>query len=113
MKWFRVVKTIVGGYFYNKAIPINIRTENSNILERYARVNIKISEYMGYTHHLVPTKFIMAWKEECFFAGGELESWCERNCKRQWAYVPEIENDFYVFYFLDRNDAAFFKMVWK
>jgi len=65
---------------------------------------------MGYTHHLHPNN--LAWKEESFFAGGRMEAWCEVNCDGPWVYLPDIENDRYVYYFTDQNDAAFFKMVW-
>lgn len=107
--WYFMLKTIIGRWFYNKAMPMSNRS--TNMLERYIKVEIKVSEFMGYTHHLVPTN--MAWKEESFFAGGVMEAWCEANCKNGWAYLPEIEQDRYVYYFTDRNDAAFFKMVWR
>lgn len=112
MRWYHILKTIIGRWIYNKAMPLNIRKSgNLNILERYIRIDIKVSDFMNYIYHLHPNN--MAWREECFFAGGEIEAWCEINCNGAWAYLPEIEKDIYSFYFLDQNDAAFFKMVWR
>lgn len=115
MRWYHIIKTIIGRWFYNKAMPLTklgrLDRQLTNMLDRYVKIEIKVSDFMGYTHHLVPTN--MAWREESFFAGGVMEAWCEANCKRGWAYLPDIENDLYVYYFTDQNDAAFFKMVWR
>ena len=88
MRWYHIIKTIMGRWFYNKAMPLRPHEgRNTNMLDSYIQIDISVSEYMGYTDHLNPKN--LAWKEEAFFAGGAIEFWCEMNCSNLWAYIPE------------------------